>query len=91
MIRPILDRLWCKQEPAPETEGSIVIPDTAKKKPRRAKVLAVGPGTTESPTTDVKAGDTVLYTNFGGSVYTDRHGDEFIILRMTDVMCVVDE
>ena len=81
-----------KKEAAPaeeKTAGGIIIPDTAKEKPVRGKVVAVGAGKKDEPIT-VKAGDTVLYGKYGGTeVKVD--GKDYVILRADDVLAVLQE
>lgn len=94
-IKPLADRLVVERlEEDTKTAGGIIIPDTAKEKPQKAKVLAVGPGARDqngkSIPMDVKVGDTVLFTKWGGSeVKVD--GKEYLILKESDVIGVVEE
>lgn len=82
--------------PAPadeKTSGGLFIPDTAKDKPQRGTVVAVGPGRTENGAhvaMSVQEGDTVLYGKYAGTEVTlDR--DEYLIMRETDIFGVIDE
>ena len=87
-LTPLQDRVIVKPAPAEEkTAGGIIIPDTAKEKPQRGTVLAVGPGKKDEPTT-VKKGDTVLYAKYGGSeIRID--GQDLLILRESDILAVI--
>lgn len=93
-IRPLADRLVVRRiEEDTKTAGGIIIPDTAKEKPQRAEVLAVGPGARDANgnviAMDVKVGDVVLFTKWGGSeVKID--GEELLILKESDVIGVVE-
>ena len=69
-IKPLADRVIIEAAPAEEkTAGGIIIPDTAKEKPQRGKVLAVGNGKKDEPMT-VKKGDVVLYGKYAGTEIT---------------------
>ena len=77
-LQPLEDRIVVKPGEAEETTASgLVIPDTAKEKPQQGEVLAVGPGRRSEQTgeiipVDVKVGDTVVYSKYGGTEITDR-------------------
>ncbi len=93
-IKPLEDRIVVKPLDAEQTTASgLVIPDTAKEKPQEGEVLAVGPGRFDdegekrSPL-DVKVGDTVLYSKYGGTE-VKYSGEEFLILSARDVLAVV--
>ena len=93
-VRPLGDRLLVKRVKEEEkTKGGIIIPDTAKEKPREGKVMAVGKGKmTEAGklvTPEVKAGDTILFGKYSGSEVT-LDGEEHLIIREDDVMGVVE-
>ena len=91
-MQPLADRLVVKPIAREEvTKGGIVLPDTAKEKPQEGEVLAVGPGRmTEDGKRipmDVKVGDIVFYTKYGGTeIKVD--GEELIILRESDVLAI---
>ncbi|HET7531345.1 MAG TPA: co-chaperone GroES [Mycobacteriales bacterium] len=93
-IKPLEDRIVVQVLESEQTTASgIVIPDTAKEKPQEGKVLAVGPGRFEdgqrSPM-DVKEGDTVIFSKYGGTEV--KYGaDEYLILSARDVLAVVDK
>lgn len=94
-IRPLGDRLVVERiEQEAKTAGGIIIPDTAKEKPQQAKVLAVGPGTKDDHgkyvPVDVKVGDIVLFTKWGGNdIKID--GTEYLILKESDIIGVLEE
>lgn len=92
-IKPLGDRVVLKSVEAEEvTKGGIVLPGTAKEKPQVAEVIEVGPGGTvdgKEVKMEVKQGDKVLYSKYAGTdVKLD--GDEFIIVRQSDILAVVD-
>jgi chaperonin GroES len=91
-IKPLEDRIVVQVLESEQTTASgIVIPDTAKEKPQEGKVLAVGPGRFEdgqrSPM-DVKEGDTVIFSKYGGTE-VKFGADEYLILSARDVLAVV--
>jgi len=82
-------------EPEETTVSGLVIPDTAKEKPQQGEVLAVGPGrrsenTGEVIPVDVKAGDTVVYSKYGGTEIT-VDGEDLLILTGRDVLAKVQK
>jgi chaperonin GroES len=92
-IRPLEDRILVRPEEGQETTISgIVIPDTAKEKPQEGTVLAIGPGkrsdTGDLIPMDVKEGDRVMYSKYGGTeIKID--GEELLILSSRDVLAIV--
>ena len=87
-IKPLADRVLVQAEAAEETTASgIIIPDTAKEKPQRGTVVAVGAGKKDEPTT-VKAGDTVLYGKYSGTELT-VDDVEYLIMRESDIFAIV--
>ena len=93
-LKPLEDRIVVKPSEGEETTSSgLVIPDTAKEKPVEGSVVAVGPGRFEEGNRvplDVKTGDTVIYSKYGGTeVKVD--GDEYLILSARDVLAVVSK
>ena len=81
-IRPLADRVLIEPTAAEEvTLGGIIIPDSAKEKPLRGKVLAVGNGTKDEEMV-LKVGDEVLYGKYAGTKY--------IMMRQSDVLAVID-
>ena len=93
-LKPLGDRLIVKAVEEEETTSSgIVLPDTAKEKPQRGKVLAVGDGKigddNQRVPLDVSEGDEVLYSKYGGTDIT-VDGDELLVLRESDVLAKVE-
>ena len=92
-IRPLNDRLLVKRlEEEAKTAGGIIIPDSAKEKPAEGEVVAVGPGKLndkgERVALQVKEGDRVLFSKYGGTdVKLD--GDDFLIMREDDILAIV--
>ena len=82
-IQPIGDRVLVEPvEAETKTAGGIIIPDTAKSKPQRARVLAIGGGVTEKA---ISVGDTVLYGKFSGTE-VELEGKKFLILQTSDIL-----
>ena len=94
-IKPLEDRIVVQANEAETTTASgIVIPDTAKEKPQEGTVLAVGPGRwnedgDERIPLDVKVGDVVLYSKYGGTE-VKYGGEEYLILSARDVLAIVE-
>lgn len=87
-LKPLADRVLVQPSAAEEkTAGGIIIPDTAKEKPQRGKVVAVGAGKKDEPMT-VKVGDTVLYGKYAGTEITVE-GDEYLIMRESDIFAIL--
>ena len=92
-IRPLADRVVVKSlEEEEKTPSGIVLPDTAKEKPQKGRVLAVGPGKVLEDGTrqamEVKVDDTVIFAKYAGTeVKVD--GEEFLILRESDVLAII--
>jgi chaperonin GroES len=87
-VKPIADRVLVEPSPAEQTTASgIIIPDTAKEKPQRGKVVAVGIGKKDEPMT-VKAGDNILYGKYAGTEITIE-GKEYLIMRESDIFAVI--
>ena len=93
-VTPLHDRVIVKAAPAEEkTAGGIIIPDTAKEKPQRGTVVAVGPGKYAEQTgtlipISVKVGDKVLYGKFAGQEFT-LEGKDYLIMRESDIYVVL--
>ena len=93
-LQPLDDRIVVRPNESEETTASgLVIPDTAKEKPQQGEVLAAGPGrraenTGELIPLDVKVGDTVVYSKYGGTEITDG-GDDVLILNGRDILAIV--
>ncbi len=92
-IKPLEDRVVVKPIEEEETTASgLVIPDTAKEKPTEGEVIAVGPGRFEDGQRiplDVKVGDKVIYSKYGGNEYKYK-GEEYVILQSRDIYAVVE-
>jgi chaperonin GroES len=95
-IKPLEDRIVVKTLEAEQTTASgLVIPDTAKEKPQEGEVLAVGPGRWDDEgekriPLDVKVGDIVLYSKYGGTE-VKYDGQEYLILSARDVLAVIEK
>ena len=91
-LEPLEDRIVVKPGEEEETTVSgIVIPDTAKEKPQEGEVVAVGPGRVEDGKRvpmDVKAGDRVLYSKYGGTE-VKVGGEEYLVLSARDLLAIV--
>ncbi|MCK9421936.1 MAG: co-chaperone GroES [Bacteroidales bacterium] len=87
-IKPLADRVLVDPAEAEEkTAGGIIIPDTAKEKPQKGTVVAVGPGKKDEPMT-VKVGDQVLYGKYSGTEIT-IDGSNYLIMRESDIVAVI--
>lgn len=87
-IKPLADRVVVEPAPAEEkTSSGIIIPDTAKEKPQKGTIVAVGDGKKDEPLT-VKVGDSVLYGKYAGTEVTVE-GKEYLIMRESDIYAIV--
>ena len=87
-IKPLADRvLVTPAEAEQKTEGGIIIPDTAKEKPQKGTIVAVGPGKKDEPMT-VKVGDTVLYGKYAGTELT-LEGENYLIMKESDILAII--
>ena len=87
-LKPLGDRVVVQAAAAEErTASGLIIPDTAKEKPQKGKVIAVGAGKKDEPMT-VKSGDTVLYGKYAGTEI-NVEGKEFLIMRESDIFAIV--
>ena len=87
-IKPLSDRVVIEAAKADtKTTSGIIIPDTAKEKPQRGTVVAVGPGKKDEPTM-VKDGDTVLYGKYSGTEI-NIDGKEYLIMRESDILAII--
>lgn len=87
-IRPLSDRVLIKPaEMEQKTASGIIIPDTAKEKPMRGEVVAVGPGKKDEPMT-VKVGDQVLYGKYSGTEIA-IDGVDYLIMRENDIYAII--
>lgn len=88
-IRPLADRVLIEPTAAEEvTLGGIIIPDSAKEKPLKGKVLAVGNGTKDEPMI-LKEGDVVLYGKYAGTEI-EFEGTKYLMMRQSDVLAVIE-
>ncbi len=87
-IKPLADRVLIEPAAIEEkTIGGIIIPDTAREKPQKGKIVAVGPGKKDEPLT-VKKGDQVLYGKYGGTDLT-LDGKDYLIMREADIYAII--
>ena len=87
-IKPLADRVLILPAPAEEKVGGIIIPDTAKEKPLRGKVVAAGNGTKDEEII-LKEGDTVLYGKYAGTEL-EYEGTKYLMMRQSDVLAVIE-
>lgn len=92
-IKPLADRVVIKPADAEEkVQGGIIIPDTAKEKPQKGEIVAVGPGkvsdTGQTIAMTVKKGDKVLYGKYSGTEVTVDN-EEYLIVRESDILAVI--
>ncbi len=87
-IKPLADRVLVEPAAAEEkTASGIIIPDTAKEKPQRGEVVAVGSGKKDEPLT-VKVGDQILYGKYAGTEITVE-GKDYLIMRESDIFAII--
>ncbi len=87
-MKPVNDRVVVKPAAAEEkTKGGIIIPDTAKEKPQRGEVIAVGPGKDGNLMT-VQVGDNVLYGKYAGQEL-NFEGQDYLIMREDDILVIL--
>ena len=87
-IKPLADRVLVVPAPAEErTIGGIIIPDTAKEKPLKGEVVAVGNGTKDEEMV-VKVGDTVLYGKYAGTEVSVE-GKDYLIMKQSDILAIL--
>ena len=87
-IKPLADRVLIQPAAAEEkTIGGIIIPDSAKEKPLKGKVLAVGTGTKDEQMV-LKAGDEVLYGKYAGTEL-ELDGEKYLIMRQSEVLAII--
>ena len=88
MIKPLADRvLVAPVDAEQQTSGGIFIPDTAKEKPQKGKIIAVGSGKQDEPMT-VKVGDIVLYGKYSGTELS-LEGNDYLIMRESDILAII--
>ena len=88
-IKPLADRVLVLPAQAEEKAGGIIIPDTAKEKPLKGNVIAVGEGTKDEPMI-LKEGDEVLYGKYSGTEL-ELEGTKYLIMRQSDVLAVFNK
>ena len=88
-IKPLADRVLVLPAQAEEIVGGIIIPDTAKEKPLRGKIVAAGNGTKDEEMV-LKAGDEVLYGKYAGTEL-EYEGEKYLIMRQSDVLAVINQ
>ncbi|MCD4773109.1 MAG: co-chaperone GroES [Bacteroidales bacterium] len=87
-IKPLADRVLIEPSQAEEkTAGGIIIPDTAKEKPQKGTVVAIGNGKKDEPMT-VKIGDIVLYGKYAGTELTIE-GNDYLIMNESDIVAII--
>ena len=92
-VRPLHDKALVKRIDAPETtKGGIIVPETATEKPQEGEVIAVGSGAIGSDGSvralDVKAGDRILFSKYGGTEISIE-GEEYLIVREEEILAVI--
>ena len=87
-IKPLADRVLVLPAQAEEKVGGIIIPDTAKEKPQRGKIVAVGNGTKDEEMI-LKVGDEVLYGKYAGTEL-ESEGEKYLMMRQSDALAVVE-
>lgn len=92
-IKPLQDRILVERVEEEEKVGGIIIPDTAKEKPQKGTIIAVGPGRKDENgkliSIELKKGDTVLFNKYAGTEIKVE-GKEYLLMREDDVMALVD-
>ena len=94
-FRPLHDRVLLRRiEQNEKTAGGIIIPDTAKEKPKEGEIVAVGTGLRDEAgkviALDVKAGDKVLFSKWSGTE-VQINGEELLVMKESDIMGIIDQ
>jgi chaperonin GroES len=94
-IRPLGNRVLVKRSQAKTSKGGILLPETAKEKPKQGEVIAVGPGKLDEQgnlqTLEVRVGDTVLFSSYAGTeVKSDDEETDFLILSEDDILGILN-
>lgn len=94
-IRPLGNRVLVKRSQAKTSKGGILLPETAKEKPKQGEVIAVGPGKLDEQgnlqTLEVRVGDTVLFSSYAGTeVKSDDEENDFLILSEDDILGILN-
>ena len=92
-VKPLADRVVVEAlEAAEKTAGGLYVPDTAKEKPQKGRIIAAGPGKASEAGTlikmEVKTGDTVLYGKYSGTEVT-VDGKDYLIMRESDILAII--
>lgn len=87
-IRPLADRVLILPVEVEQKVGGIIIPDTAKEKPQRGKVVAVGNGTKDEDMI-LKVGDEVFYGKYAGTEI-ENDGEKYLMMRQSDILAIVE-
>jgi len=90
-IKPLADKVIVKPDEVSESQstGGIIIPDTAKEKPQRGEVVALGPGEGEDSPMHVKVGDKVLYSKYGGTEL-EYEGETYLIMSESEIYAIFE-
>jgi len=92
-IKPLGNRILVERIEAEVSKGGILLPESAKEKPRQGKVISVGPGRVDEKgknhPVELKAGDEILFSSYAGSEYKSG-GEEFLIMSEEDVLAIVN-
>ena len=93
-LKPLSDRVVIEQSDADSiTKGGIVLPEAAKEKPTKGKILAVGPGKIDDNgnriVPSVKTGDTVLYERYGGSEF-EIDGEKRVVVKESEIIAIIE-
>jgi len=86
-LKPLADRVLVEPLAAEEKVGGIYIPDTAKEKPQKGKIVAVGPGEKDNKLT-LKVGDCILYGKYSGTEI-NYEGSDYLIMKESDVLAII--
>lgn len=86
-LQPLADRVLVEPLAAEEKVGGIYIPDTAKEKPQKGKIIAVGPGDKDNKVT-LKVGDCVLYGKYSGTEI-NYEGSDYLIMKESDILAII--
>jgi len=86
-LKPLADRVLVEPLAAEEKVGGIYIPDTAKEKPQKGKIVAVGPGDKDNKIT-LKVGDCVLYGKYSGTEI-NYEGSDYLIMKESDILAII--
>lgn len=93
-LKPIADNVLVERLEAEEKKGGIIIPDSAKEKPKQGKVVAVGKGKTDKDgkliSLNVKKGDKVIFSSYAGTE-VEIQGKEYVIMREEDILGIIEE